>query len=157
MADGVTLAAVVDQYLAGLEAETSILLQLQRVVARQHEASEAHDLDALNAAGDERDRLMEALVRIDGPLREIRQTLATQRNQARTVPGYADALARHAQVVALVSTILKTDEASVEALEKAELARRDAARATAQGETTLAAYRRVISAAPGATLVDRRG
>lgn len=157
MADGIPLAGLVDQYLAGLEAEISILLQLQRVAVLQHDASEAHDLDRLNLAGDERDRLMTALVSIEAPLRDIRQTLTTHRKQARLVPGYADALALHAEAVALVEKILKTDEASVQALERAELARRDAARATEQGETTLAAYRRVISAAPGATLVDRRG
>jgi hypothetical protein len=42
-------------------------------------------------------------------------------------------------------------------LAAAELARRDAARAMEQGETTLAAYRRVMTMLPGATLVDRRG
>jgi hypothetical protein len=56
-----------------------------------------------------------------------------------------------------VGGILKTDSASLEALAAAELARRDLARAMEQGETTLAAYRRVMMTPPGATLVDRRG
>jgi hypothetical protein len=59
--------------------------------------------------------------------------------------------------MALAAKILKTDEDSKEALAKAEQARRDQARAVEQGETTLSAYRRVMSVPPGATLVDRRG
>ena len=151
------LCAFIDQYRAGLEAEITILRRLQQVAARQREATGAHDLDALNVAADDRDRLMGALVNVEGPLREIRKSLSVAREQARQEPGYADALALHAEAVALVTMILKTDEESVEALAKAELVRKEAARAVEQGETTLAAYRRVMTAPPGATLVDRRG
>lgn len=151
------LASLVDRYLEGLEAETAILLELQAAAARQHDASAAGDLEGLNTAADERDRLMASLVRIDAPLRDLRQTLAAQRSQALLSPGYAQAEASHANVVALVASILKTDDLSIEALAQGDRARREAAQVAAQGETTLAAYRRVISAAPGATLVDRRG
>jgi len=87
----------------------------------------------------------------------VRQTLSRSRDEAKHVPGYPEAVRLHREAIALVSGILKTDEESVEALAAAELARRETARAIEQGETTLAAYRRVMTALPGATLVDRRG
>ena len=55
-----------------------------------------------------------------------------------------------------IATVVDRD--SVEALKEAEQARRVAAQSIEQGESTLAAYRRVVS--PGltpATLVNRRG
>ena len=151
------LSGLVDQCRAGLDAEISILHRLQWVSARQHEATDALDLDALGLAADERDRLMAALVNIEGPLRNMRTTLSESRDQAKALAGYQEAVDLHSQALALVSSILETDEESVESLAKAELVRRDAARAIEQGETTLAAYRRVMTAPPGATLVDRLG
>jgi predicted RNase H-like nuclease (RuvC/YqgF family) len=148
---------MIDEYRDGLEAELSILRRLQRVATLQHEASDAHDMDALNVAIDERDRLMAALVNVEGPLREIRKVLSDERLKARMLPGYAEALALHTEAVNLVSAILKKDEESVQALAQAERLRRDHVRAVETGETTLAAYRRVMTTAPGATLVDRRG
>jgi flagellar secretion chaperone FliS len=151
------LVGLIDQYRAGLDAEIVILRRLEQVAARQREASTAHDLTALNRAADDREGLMAALVNIEGQLRTVRQTLSASREEARHVRGYAEAVALHSEAIALVSGILSTDEQSLEVLAAAELARRDAARAVEQGETTLAAYRRVMTALPGATLVDRRG
>jgi hypothetical protein len=151
------LVALIDQYRAGLEAEIVILRRLEQTSARQREASAADDLRALHRAADDRDSLMAALVNIEGELRVVRQTLSKSREEARHLPGYAEAVRLHREAIALVSGILKTDEESVEALAAAELARRETARAMEQGETTLAAYRRVMTALPGATLVDRRG
>ncbi len=156
MTDG-PLTGLIDQYRAGLEAEIAILRRLQRISVEQREATDAHDLDALHLAADERDRLMAALVNIEGPLRDVRETIGQSRSEARLITGYQDAVDLHKAALTLVAEILKTDEESVEALATAELARRDAARAMEQGETTLAAYRRVMTAPPGATLVDRRG
>jgi hypothetical protein len=151
------LAALIDQYRAGLEAEIVILHRLEDAAARQHEASTAHDLATLNRAADDRDSLMAALVSIEGELRTVRETLAASREEAQKLDGYPDAVALHREAITLVSRILRTDGESLEALASAELARRDAARAMEQGETTLAAYRRVMMAPLGATLVDRRG
>ena len=151
------LVALIEQYRAGLEAEIVILRRLEQTSARQREASAAEDLRALHRAADERDSLMAALVNIEGELRVVRQTLSKSRDEARHLSGYAEAVRLHREAIALVSGILKTDEESVEALAAAELARRETARAMEQGETTLAAYRRVMTALPGATLVDRRG
>ena len=152
-----SLPVLIEEYRAGLDAELVILRGLQRVSTQQHAASDAHDLEALNAAADERDRLMNALVNIEGPLRDIRKTLSQLRDKARLVPGYENMLVVHHEAVALVSEILKTDDQSVQALARAERLRRENVRAVEQGETTLAAYRRVMTSPPGATLVDKRG
>ena len=62
------------------------------------------------------------------------------------------------QAAALVARILATDEESIQALADAELARRAAVASLEQGETTLAAYRRVLSPTLAqASLLDRRG
>ena len=151
------LVALIEQYRAGLEAELVILRRLEQTAARQREASAAQDLGALNRAADDRDGLMAALVNIEGQLRVVRQTLSGSREEARHLPGYAEAVKLHREAIALVSGILNTDGESLDALAAAELARRETARAVEQGETTLAAYRRVMTALPGATLVDRRG
>lgn len=151
------LAALIDQYRAGLEAEITILRRLEQAALRQHQASDARDFVALNFAADDRDSLMRALVTIEGELRDVRQLLSGSRDVAATLPGYTEAVALHREAIRLVSGILRTDEQSVESLATAEMARRDLARAMEQGETTLAAYRRAMTTLPGATLVDRRG
>jgi hypothetical protein len=151
------LVALIEQYRAGLEAELIILRKLEQTAAHQREASSSQDFSALNRAADERDALMAALVNIEGQLRVVRQTLSTSREEARHLPGYGEAVKLHRDAIALVSGILNTDGESLDALAAAERARREIARAMEQGETTLAAYRRVMTALPGATLVDRRG
>jgi hypothetical protein len=151
------LVALIEQYRAGLEAELVILRRLEQTAARQREASAAQDLAALNRAADDRDSLMAALVNIEGQLRVVRQTLSASREEARHLSGYAEAVKLHREAITLVTGILNTDGESLDALAAAELARRETARAVEQGETTLAAYRRVMTALPGATLVDRRG
>jgi DNA-binding TFAR19-related protein (PDSD5 family) len=151
------LVALIEQYRAGLEAELVILRKLEQSAAQQREASAAQDFGALNRAADERDGLMAALVNIEGQLRVVRQTLSGSREEAKHLCGYAEAVKLHREAIALVSGILTTDGESLDALAAAELARRETARAVEQGETTLAAYRRVMTALPGATLVDRRG
>jgi hypothetical protein len=148
---------LIDEYRLGLEAEIAILRQLEEVADNQHAATSARDVEALGRAADERDRLMAALVTVEQQVRPVRQQLAEVKHQVRDLPGYREALTLHRTAISLVGGILRTDSASLEALAAAELARRDLARAMEQGETTLAAYRRVMMTPPGATLVDRRG
>jgi hypothetical protein len=151
------LVALIEQYRAGLEAELVILRKLERTAGHQREASNTQDFSALNRAADERDGLMAALVNIEGQLRVVRQTLSRSRDEARHLPGYTEAVTLHREAIVLVTGILNTDGESLDALAAAELARRETVRAMEQGETTLAAYRRVMTTLPGATLVDRRG
>lgn len=151
------LTHLIDEYRQGLDAEIAILRRLEEIADQQHAASSARDLDALGRAADERDRLMSALVTIEQQVRPVRQSLSEVKDRVRQLPGYREALELHRTAIALVSRILRTDSSSLESLAAAEHARRDLARAMEQGETTLAAYRRVMMTPPGATLVDRRG
>jgi hypothetical protein len=156
MNDG-QLSTLIDQYRSGLDAEMALLRRIQQASHRQRDAASAHDLEALNRASDERDSLMAGLVEIEDQLRHVRKTLSEQRKEARNLPGYREMVELHGRATDLANDILKSDEEATAALEKAEQVRRDTARAMEQGETTLSAYRRVMSAPPGAALVDRRG
>src|SRR5262245_15838924 len=139
------IAALVDQYRAGLEAEIVILHRLEESASQQRAAALVQDMRALHEASDNRDALMAGPVSGEDQLRVVREKLAQSRERVRGVPGYAEAVALHREALGLVSRILHEDAESVEALAAAELARRDAARAVEQGETTLAAYRRVMT------------
>ena len=151
------LEALVDQYRSGLDTEIGLLRRLEQLATQQHEASAANDIDTLNRISDARERLTAALVAVEEQLRLIRQRFVESRAQARQLPGYREAVDLHHEAIAIVTRIVNTDAASLEALNSAELARRDAVRALAQGETTLAAYRKVTTLASGAMLVDRKG
>lgn len=151
------LEALIEQYRAGLDAEIGLLTRLEQLSLQQQEASGASDLERLGHVADVRDRLTTALVAVEEQLRDVRQRLVVHRESARDIPGYTDAVARHREAIDLVTRIVETDQASLQSLTAAELARRDTARALERGETTLAAYRKVVAPMPAATLVDRRG
>jgi hypothetical protein len=151
------LDALIAEYRAGLEAEIVLLRRLEDVSARQRAASDAQDLATFNQMADDRDRLTAGLAAIEDQLRKVRPALGQFRALARRRPGYDRAVDVHHEAIALVSRILEVDKASLASLASADAARREAMRAVEAGETTLAAYRRVTTLAPGATLVDRRG
>lgn len=146
------------EYRAGLEAQIGLLEQLVQVSARQRGESARRDFEGLGAAGAERDRLTQALVTIENGLKDLRVRLAASRDRTVVLPGYREVVALRQQAAALVARILATDEESIQALADAELARRAAVASLEQGETTLAAYRRVLSPTLAqASLLDRRG
>lgn len=146
------------EYRAGLEAQIGLLEQLVQVSTRQRGESARRDFERLGAAGAERDRLTQALVTIENGLKDLRVRLTAHRDRTVVVPGYRDVVALRQQAAALVARILATDEESIQALADAELARRAAVASLEQGETTLAAYRRVLSPTLAqASLLDRRG
>ena len=151
------IEALIEQYRVGLDAEMVLLRRLEQVAAQQGAASAASDFDGMNHVADVRDRLTSGLVSIEDGLRDVRHRLSAVREEARRLPGYAEAVALHHTAISLVTRILGSDQAALESLAAAEMARRDAARAVEQGETTLSAYRKVVSLSPGATLVNRRG
>lgn len=156
MNDG-SLTTLLTQYRSGLEAEMVLLRRLQIASGKQRDAAAAQDFDLLHIASDERDGLMAGLVNIENQIREVRATLKKRRKEAQALPGYREAVELHSQALKLTQEILKTDDEATEALQQAERIRREAAKAVEQGETTLSAYRRVMSAPAGAKLVDRRG
>lgn len=146
------------QYRAGLDAELALLDQLAQVAACQRGESARRDYERLGLAGEERDRLTRALVAIEDGLQPVRARLASVRDRAAAQPGFPEIVALRQRAASTVARILQTDEESMQSLADAELARRAAVASLEQGETTLAAYRRVLSPAFGqASLVDRRG
>jgi len=152
------LARLITQYHAGIDAELTLLRQLSDVAARQRAASEAGDFTAFGTTADERDRVMRSLVVIEEGLRSVRQTLTEHRHVAMTLPGFDQVATLHREAAMAVNKILSTDQASLSALADAELARRSAVASLERGETTLAAYRRVlVPPVASATLLDRRG
>lgn len=152
------LASAIGAYGAGLEAELSLLRQLQRLAALQREASVGNEMGLLPRLGDERERLMAGLVEIEHQIKPLRQALAGAVGDVVSRPGFEDVVALHRAASQLVSTILSADRETAQALRDAEVARRVAVQAIEHGENTLAAYRRVIAPhLEGAALVDRVG
>jgi hypothetical protein len=101
---------------------------------------------------------MRSLVTMEENLRALRVELTAHRDVARQVDGYDEVVNRHREATELVNVILSTDQQSISALADAELARRSAMASLERGETTLAAYRRVLSPpVSSAKLVDKVG
>jgi hypothetical protein len=152
------LPQLVAHYRAGLEAEMTLLHRLESLAAQQRETSEAGDLEALAAVSDQRDRVMAGLVRIEHELKPVRMMLLEHRRTLDSVTEFSDVAALHQSAAALIERIVADDRSSLESLKQAERARRFAAQSIEQGETTLAAYRRVVAPSlPGAALVNRKG
>ena len=151
-------SALLSQYHAGLEAEIQLLERLETIATRQLAASEEGDLPAFGDASDERDRAMSALVTIEHELKPIRMALLEYRKALDDVHEFQDVAALHREAAAMVERIVTQDRNSLEALKEAELARRFAAQSLGQGESTLAAYRRVVAPPLGGpNLVNKKG
>lgn len=151
-------ARLLGQYSAGIDAELTLLRQLADVARSQREVTAAASFDAFNHVADRRDAIMRSLVTVEEGLRAVRVELTAHREVARTVDGYDEVVNRHREATDLVNAILATDQQSISALADAELARRSAMASLERGETTLAAYRRVLTPpAGGARLVDKVG
>lgn len=152
------LVDALEQYRAGLETGVVLLRQLDEVAGRQREGSEKRDFSNLSKESDTRDHLTRALVAIEPGLREVRAFLAAATQDVAGLPGYQEVVELRQAAAELVTRILKTDQESMDALAAAELARRAAATSLEQGETTLAAYRRVLTPpVASASLLDLRG
>jgi len=149
---------LIAEYRAGLEAEMAMLRHLAGLAAREREVTAARQLDVLDELTDVRERVMATLVTIESQLRPIRQALAEARPHLARLEEFKEVADLHQQAAALVGEIVASDEQSMAALRQAEHARRFAAESLEKGESTLAAYRRVVMPAlPNATLVNRRG
>jgi hypothetical protein len=152
------LVPLISQYRAGLDGELVLLRRLEALSLEQREASTAGEFKRITEITDERDRLMATLVTLEAELKPIRLRLFKSREKLQDVAEFREVIALHQQAAALVNAVLSVDEHSLEALKQAEIARRTAAQALEQGESTLAAYRRVVAPATSApALVNRRG
>ncbi len=146
------------QYRAGLDTQIALLEQLALVAARQRGGTARRDFEQLGIEGDERDRLTRALVAVEEGLQPVRAHLAAAREQVARLGAHTEAVALRQRAAALVARILATDEESMQSLTDAELARRAAVASLEQGETTLAAYRRVLAPPLShSALVNRHG
>lgn len=146
------------QYRAGLEAELHLLRQLSALALRQKASTDSRDFERLSAESDERDRVTRSLVTLEEGLSDVRHRLAVVKAQAATLPGYAAIVEMRQQAAELVSSVLSVDQESLKSLADAEMARRAALASLEKGETTLAAYRKVLTPpVEHAALVDRRG
>ena len=83
------LAHSLTTYGAGLQAELALLHQLEALALAQRDASAANDLDRLTAVGDERARLMTALVRIEARPQPVREIIAANLSTVRHMPFFA--------------------------------------------------------------------
>ena len=152
------LELTLDEFRRGLEAEVSLLRQLQAVAGQQRAVSDAHDFDGFQAVSDERDRLTRRLLAIEQDLAVTRATLDDLRDEASGLPLYGTILALRQASTDLVNEILACDQEAIKAFADAELARRAALASLERGEITLAAYRRVLAPpASNANLLDSRG
>lgn len=148
---------LITEYRAGLEAEIALLRHLAMLAAREREVTESEGLDALNEITDARDHVMAALASLESGLKPIRMALR-EADELTHYQEFFDVAALHREAAALAEEILAVDAHSLAALREAEMARRFAAESLEKGESTLAAYRRVVMPSVAApTLVNRRG
>jgi hypothetical protein len=152
------LPQLVAHYRAGLEAEMTLLHRLEALALQQRETSERQDFEALATVSDQRDVVMAGLVRIEHELKPVRSLLLEYRRALDDILEFRDVAALHHTAALLIERIVTEDHSSLDALKQAEHARRFAAQSIEQGESTLAAYRRVVSPPlAGAALVNRKG
>jgi hypothetical protein len=152
------LGPLLTQYRAGLDAEMILLRRLDVLSREQRDVTRTGPFEHLIKITEERDRLMAGLVQIEHGLKPIRVHLADGRHQLAGLVEFKEVAALHKEAAELANAILNADRHSVEALKEAEAARSTAAQALEQGESTLAAYRRVVTPTlTGPALVNRRG
>jgi hypothetical protein len=152
------LVPLISQYRAGLDGELALLRRLEALSLEQRDATTAGEFKRITEITDERDRVMANLVTLEAELKPLRLRLFQSREKLQDVAEFREVISLHQQAAALVNGVLSIDENSLEALKEAEIARRTAAQALEQGESTLAAYRRVVSPSlKPASLVNRRG
>jgi hypothetical protein len=152
------LLPLVEQYRAGLDAELMLLHRLQAIAIEQRRASQTGSVTDTHAAVDDRARVLTTLVTVEHELKSVRRLLLEGREWLGDMPAFQEIVDLHKEAADLVADIIVVDRDSLDALKEAEQARHIAAQAIEQGESTLAAYRRVVS--PGLTsktLVNRRG
>lgn len=152
------LARLIDLWHAGLEAQRTVVRQLEHIAEAQRDVTSSRDFETFHAISDTRDQLTRSLITLEDGLRPVRQTLLESRAQAAALAGYAGAAAMQQSISAQVARILATDRQSLDALAEAEVARRSVLANLERGEATLNAYRRALSPPiAGAVLMNRKG
>ena len=145
------------EYRAGLDAELALLRQLDALSARHAAAVASGNIGSLRDVHNARDGVMRNLVSVEHELVPLRAAIAAARGEMAHLRDFQHVVELHAEAAAMVNRIIASDQQSMTALEEAEMARRSAAMAMEKGETTLQAYRRVITPPVNSSLVNRRG
>ncbi len=149
---------VLADYRTGLDAELSLLSELEGVATRQHALTHPADPDSLTALALERQRHLTALTALEQQVQPLRQQIAAALPGFRQQPGFAGVAERHRRAAELVARIMALDDESLEVLLRADVERRAAAHSLETGEATLAAYRRILQQPqPSAGLFTQRG
>jgi hypothetical protein len=152
------LEAAIASYGAGLEAELSLLRQLDSLAVQERQASLSDDLELVSRIGQQRVEVMSGLLLVENGVKPLRPLLAEHRTEAERLPGYAGVVELHRTASRLVATILTADAETLRVLHEAAAARKAALTAIEQGGQTLAAYRRVITPpVANSALFDGRG
>ena len=152
------LLPLVTQYRAGLEAEIALLQRLAALAERERDVTASGSLVALNEISDARDGVMASLVAVEAQLTSVRRILVDTRERLAGSEAFEELTVLHKEAADLASSIMTADVHSMASLREAELARRFAQESIDQGESTLAADRRVVNPPlKNATLVNRRG
>lgn len=138
------LSTALADYRTGLDAELSVLAQLQDLATRQRALPEPASPEALTTLALERERLLATLAGLEQQVLPIRTQLAAHVSLVRQMPGFAGIAERHQRAAALVAEITRLDDESLAVLQRAEVDRRVAAQSLETGEATLAAYRRTL-------------
>ena len=145
-------------FAAGLIQEIALLEQLQVAAVEQRVTSESRDFDRFATVSAERDRLTRALLDVESQLGETRLLVMPVLEAEPETAAHAEVLELCGRSSALVTEILRCDREAMKLLADAEVARRAALNSLETGETTLAAYRRVLSPSEThAGILDQRG
>jgi hypothetical protein len=151
-------AQMLAQYRAGLEAQIALLRQLETIASRQRTVSESRDFERLAIESDRRDSLTRSLVEIEQGLAAGLHALGASRQAVARLEGLFEVVALRRTTASLIARILATDQLSLQSLANAELARRSALASLERGETTLAAYRKILAPpVSSAAFFDRLG
>ena len=151
-------AQMLAQYRAGLEAQIALLRQLEAVASHQRTVSESRDFERLAIESDRRDSLTRSLVEIEQGLAAGLRVLGASRQSVARLEGLSEVIALRRTTANLIARILATDQLSLQSLANAELARRSALASLERGETTLAAYRKILAPpVASAAFFDRLG
>lgn len=152
------LLPLLTEYRAGLEAEIAMLRHLVALADREQETAATRAFEGLDALTDARDRVMATLVSVESQLKPVRALLLEARDRLSHLEEFTQVVALHREAAALAEQVVAVDAQSMAALREAESARRLAAESIEKGESTLAAYRRVVMPTlANATLVNRKG
>jgi len=152
------LATILADYRTGLDAELHLLSALEDTAVRQRALPRRASADELTAIASVREQQLAALAALEQQLLPMRQHIMAALEAARQLPGFAGIADRHRRVQALIDSITRMDDESLELLRQAEQERRAAAHSLDTGEATLAAYRRLLQQPqPSAGLFTQRG